>query len=88
MPIIKSAIKRAKQNTVRKARLLPYRTTMKTMIKKIELLAKEGKKAEAEKILPEVMSAIDVASKKNIIHRKNADRKKAKVSRMIAGLSK
>tara|TARA_B100001971_G_C18202662_1_gene545600 strand:- start:368 stop:553 length:186 start_codon:yes stop_codon:yes gene_type:complete len=61
---------------------------MKTMIKKIELLAKEGKKAEAEKILPEVMSAIDVASKKNIIHRKNADRKKAKVSRMIAGLSK
>ena len=88
MPIIKSAIKRAKQNTVRKARLLPYRTTMKTMIKKIELLAKEGKKAEAEKILPEVMSAIDVASKKNIIHRKNADRGKAKVSRMIAGLSK
>ncbi len=84
MPIIKSAIKRAKQNTVRKARLLPYRTTMKTMIKKIELLVKEGKKDEAVKLLPEVMSAIDVASKKNIIHRKNADRKKANVSKMIS----
>ncbi|HCI04278.1 MAG: 30S ribosomal protein S20 [Candidatus Peribacteraceae bacterium] len=87
MPIIKSAIKRAKQNTVRKARLLPYRTTMKTMIKKVELLVKEGKKAEAEKLLPEVMSAIDTAAKKNIIHRKNADRKKAKVSKLVASIS-
>jgi len=57
---------------------------MKTMIKKIELLVKEGKKDEAVKLLPEVMSAIDVASKKNIIHRKNADRKKANVSKMIS----
>ena len=86
MPIIKSAIKRAKQNTVRKARLLPYRTTMKTMIKKIELLVKEGKKDEAVKLLPEVISAIDVASKKNIIHRKNADRKKSKISRLVASI--
>jgi len=54
------------------------------MIKKIELLVKEGKKDEAVKLLPEVMSAIDVASKKNIIHRKNADRKKANVSKMIS----
>ena len=84
MPIIKSAIKRAKQNTVRKARLLPYRTTMKTMIKKIELLVKEGKKDEAVKLLPEVMSEIDVASKKKIIHRKNEDRRKANVSKMIS----
>ncbi len=60
---------------------------MKTMIKKVELLVKEGKKAEAEKLLPEVMSAIDTAAKKNIIHRKNADRKKAKVSKLVASIS-
>ena len=83
MPIIKSAIKRAKQNTVREARLKPFRSYMKTMIKKIDEFVKAGKKDEAAKLLPEVYSAIDTACKKNIIHRRNADRKKARVSKLL-----
>lgn len=84
MPIIKSAIKRAKQNEVRRKRLLPYRTTMKTMIRRIVDLTKEGKKDEAAKYLAETFKAIDIAAKKNIIHPKNAARKKARVSRLIS----
>ncbi|MCF7844882.1 MAG: 30S ribosomal protein S20 [Kiritimatiellales bacterium] len=84
MPIIKSAIKRAKQNDQRRQRLLPYRTTMKTMIRRIVDLTNEGKKEEAAKHLPETFKAIDMAAKKNIIHTKNAARKKAKVSRLVA----
>ncbi len=84
MPIIKSAIKRAKQNEVRKARLLPYRTHLKTMMRAYMDLIKEGKKDEARKLLPKVFKTIDISAKKNLIHRNNADRKKSRLSRLIA----
>ncbi|MCK5016080.1 MAG: 30S ribosomal protein S20 [Candidatus Peribacteraceae bacterium] len=84
MPIIKSAIKRAKQNGVRRARRLPFKTNMKTMIRKISDLAKEGKMDEAEALLPTVYKVIDTAAKKEIIHPKNAARKKAHVAKVVA----
>ncbi|MBT5237049.1 30S ribosomal protein S20, partial [Candidatus Peregrinibacteria bacterium] len=58
MPIIKSAIKRARQNTVRQDRRKPVKSLMKTMMKKMEDFIKEGKKDEALKILPETHKAI------------------------------
>lgn len=56
---------------------------MKTMIRKVMDLVKEGKKDEAVKALSEAYKAIDMAAKKNIIHRKNAARKKSLLSRMV-----
>ena len=85
MPIIKSTIKRAKQNATRRERLRPYRTHMKTIIKKMAEFSKEGRKDEAKKLLREVYKAIDIAAKKKIIHKKNAARKKARVSRLAVG---
>lgn len=84
MPIIKSAIKRAKQNKVRSERLRPYRTNMKTMIRKIADLVKAGKKDEALALIPQVYKAIDTAAKKNIIRNKNAAKKKASVAKKVA----
>ncbi len=84
MPIIKSAIKRARQNTVRRTRRQPYKTQLKTMIRKITDLAKAGKKEEGQKMLPLVFKAIDTAAKKQIIHPNNAARKKSMVSRLVA----
>ena len=83
MPIIKSAIKRARQNIVRRERLLPYRTHMKTMVRSVADLVKEGKKSEAAAILPKVYKAIDTAMKKQIIHRNTAARKKSLVARLV-----
>jgi len=83
VPLIKSAIKRAKQNIVRNARLQPYRTNLKTMMKKVTDLVKEGKKADAAKILPAVYKAIDIAAKKNLIHGKNASHKKSLMARSV-----
>lgn len=85
MPITKSATKRARQNTVRHARLSPYKTHMKTMIKKISTLAKDGKNDDVKTMLPMVFKSIDVAAKKNLIHRNTADRKKAWVSKLVRG---
>ena len=86
MPIIKSAIKRVKQDKKRHARLLPYRSRMKTMVKKVFALVKEGKKDEAEKALSNAFKAVDTAAKKRIIHRKNADNKKSKMSKAVASM--
>ncbi len=88
MPLIKSAIKRSKQNDVRRARRLPFKTHMKTMMRKIVDLTKEGKKKEAEEILPLVYKSIDTATKKHIIHPNNAARKKSRMARLVANVGK
>lgn len=84
MPLTQSAIKRSKQNVSRHQRLLPYKTHMKTMMKKIVDAVKAGKKDEALKLLPMVYKSIDTAAKKQIIHVNNAARKKSLVARMVA----
>lgn len=81
MPIIKSAVKRARQSLVRHARLLPYKTRMKTMIKKAQEAAKNG--GDVKKAISEAFTAIDVAAKKKLIHRNTADRRKSLLSRLL-----
>ncbi len=88
MPIIKSAIKRARQADIRRDRRLPYKTHMKNVMRDFKDFVKEGKIADAEKLLPKAFKAIDTAAKKNIIHKKNAANKKSLLSRMIAKKAK
>ena len=84
MPITSSAIKAARQNITRRERRQPFNTRMKTAIRSFTDLIKEGKKAEAAKMLPAVYKAVDTAAKKNLIHRNNAARKKSSLARMVA----
>lgn len=77
MPRTASATKRARQGKVRHARLQPYKTQMKTMIRKLHDAVSEGKKDQVLALLPAVQKSIDFAAKKGIIHRNTADRKKA-----------
>lgn len=83
MPITKSAIKRSRQNEVRRVRRLPFKTRLKSMSRKFLDLVKEGKKDDALALLPQVFKTIDTAAKKNIIHRNNAARKKSMMSKMV-----
>jgi len=84
MPIIKSAMKRARQAEVRRIRRQPFKTQLKTVSRKFADLVKEGKKDEAQKMLPRVFKVIDTAAKKHILHRNTADRQKSKFGRMLA----
>ena len=84
MPLIKSAIKRARQNTVAQDRRQPVKTYMKTMIRKVVDAVKAGKMDDAVKLLPATYKAIDMAAKRHIIHRNTAARKKASMARMVA----
>ena len=59
---------------------------MKTLTKRVLVLAKEEKKAEAEKALPEAYAAIDIAVKKNILHKNTGARRKSSISRAVAAI--
>lgn len=83
MPNIKSAKKRVlvnqKKNEVNKM----IKTQVKSAIKKIDLLVKEGKMEDAKAYLPEAFSIIDGACSKGILHKNNAANKKAKLSKKV-----
>ena len=83
MPILQSSIKANRQNLIRRSRRLPYKTGMKTQMRKVIDLVKEGKVDEATKILPVAYRAIDMAAKRNLIHWKNAARKKSLLARRV-----
>ena len=74
MPIIKSAIKRAKQTLVRRSR---NQTTKKDI--KSALKAFQAKPTAAS--LSEVQSAINTAVKKNVLNPRTAARRKAQLSK-------
>lgn len=84
MPLTKSATKRMRQSALRHARLLPYKTSMKTTMRKLSDAVKAGKKDDAKIMLPMVYRAIDTAAKKRIIHPRNAARKKARMAKLAA----
>ncbi|MEK7590888.1 MAG: 30S ribosomal protein S20 [Patescibacteria group bacterium] len=84
MPIIESAIKRARQNETRRTRRQPFNTRLKSVVRAYTDLIKEGKKDEAGKMLSLVMKVIDTAAKKHILHKNNAARKKSRLSLMLA----
>lgn len=84
MPILKSSIKAARQNKVRNARRLPFKTGMKTQIRKVQDLMKSGKEADAAKTMSMAFKAIDMAAKKNLIHWKNAAKKKSALAKLVS----
>ncbi len=84
MPRTKSATKSSRQADDRQTRLQPFKTHMKTMMRKLADATKAGNKEEAIKLLPLVQKSIDTAAKKGLIHKKNAANKKSKISRQLA----
>ena len=52
-------------------------------VEAIRALALAGNVEEAEKLLPETVSLIDVSARKGIITKENADRRKARLALMI-----
>ena len=76
----KSAIKRIRQNRKRKLHNKYYAKTMRNALKKVSTTTK---KKEAEESLPKVISMIDKAAKRNIIHKKKAANLKSKLMRQV-----
>lgn len=82
MPITSSAKKAMRQAKTRLEQRKPYKTRLKTEIKKMLGLVKTDS-AQAQKSLPEIYSVIDTAAKKHIIHKNNAARKKSRLAILV-----
>jgi small subunit ribosomal protein S20 len=79
----KSALKRAKQNEVRRDRNRAVKTRVKNVIKEIRLAA-SGQPSEALVAkLNEVKSVIDKASKSSAVNKRTASRRISRLARLV-----
>lgn len=88
MPIIKSAKKRQEVAIRNNERNKSERSALRTAIKNFKAAIANKDVALAEKLLPETFSKIDEEVTKGIIHKNNANNKKATLSVELTKLKK
>lgn len=81
MPNIKSAKKKMRQDIKRETQNTNYKSAIDDIMKKAR---KSTKKTKNDEVVAKAYSVIDRAAKKNVIHKKKADRLKRGVTRLIA----
>lgn len=85
MPIKKSAYKELKKSRVRHLKNIAIVSELKTLTKKYERLVKDKKADEAKADLTTLISKINRAASKGVIHTNSASRR---ISRLMKKLSK
>ena len=83
MANIKSAEKRILVNNKKNLRNRSIKSALKTTVKKFYAAVAEGNKELAASMLPQVISAVDKAAAKGIMHKNAANRKKAELSKAV-----
>ncbi|HHY19477.1 MAG TPA: 30S ribosomal protein S20 [Firmicutes bacterium] len=84
MANIKSSKKRILVSERNFNRNRAIRSSMRSSIKKFQLAVAEGNKEEAQKLLSNAFSSIDKAAKKGVIHRNQANRRKARLHKSLS----
>ena len=84
MPIIKQAIKRAKQSLVRRSRNLQVKRAVKQDITTFHTALSAGDTKLIETSLSEAYSEIDRAVRKHTIHKNTAARRKSQLAHAVA----
>jgi small subunit ribosomal protein S20 len=79
----KSALKRIRQNAVRRERNAYYHKTTRNAVRKLRDLSD---KKEANELLPKVVSMLDRLAKNNIIHKNKAANLKSSLTKHVAAL--
>ncbi len=88
MPIIQSAKKRARQAVVRQARNYNVRSALRKALRAVADAVRTGKTSEAQKLSATAYKMIDTATKKNILHKNTAARRKSLLARQISATAK
>lgn len=79
----KSALKRARQNEIRRIRNKSLKTRTKNVTKSVLQAVDEKSIETARSELDSAKSAIDRAAKKGVIHKNTAARKISRLSRLV-----
>lgn len=85
MPLIKSAIKKMKQDVRKTRRNNVFRNRLVTRMKELEKAVHDKQVDKLPELLKGAYSIIDTAQKKNLIKKNNAARKKSRMARLVAG---
>lgn len=83
----KSALKRARQNNVRRLRNKSIRTRVKSAVKDVREAVAENLQDKIEQELNLAKSVIDKAAKKGTLHKKTAARKISRLSKLVNSIS-
>lgn len=83
MPHHKSCIKRMKTSVKARERNRAFRSRLRAALKDLRI---ETNKDKATELLPQVISLVDRAASYGLIHKKNADRNKSRLTRFVAQL--
>jgi small subunit ribosomal protein S20 len=83
MAITSSAKKALRASKKKRLFNIRHRDSVSTITKEIKGLVAEGKKTEAQNLLPTAYKEIDKAAKTNFIKKGAADRKKSRLSALI-----
>lgn len=88
MANIKSAIKRNKQNEKKRIRNRVYRGRARTFVSKARAAIETGNSETSAAAVVTAISALDKAAEKGVIHKNNAARRKSRLMKHLAALSK
>jgi small subunit ribosomal protein S20 len=83
----KSALKRARQNTVRRLRNKSVRTRVKSVVKDVREAVADNLQDKVAQELNLAKSVLDKAAKKGTIHKKTASRKISRLSKLVNSIS-
>lgn len=83
----KSALKRARQNEIRRLRNKASKTRVKNMVKEVRAAAGGSSPEEATAKLNSAKSSIAKAAKKGAIHKRTAARKISRLDRLVKSLN-
>ncbi len=84
----KSAIKRIRQNSKRRARNRLFTGSARTFVKHARTALGGGTPDEAHAATLAAISALDKAAEKGIIHKNNAARRKSRLMRRLSKIEK
>ncbi len=84
----KSAEKRNRQRTKRRARNLLHLSTMRTYMKRLRAQLGKGEVEDAKKTLPEALHAVAKAASKGVIHKNTASRYFSRLTTAVAKAEK
>lgn len=79
----KSALKRARQNEVRKILNMGYKTRAKNVIKEVRAAITDNSQDKANESLKRAVAVIQKCASKGAIHRKKASRKISRLARQV-----
>ena len=83
----KSALKRARQNEIRRLRNKSVKTRVKSIVKDVRLSVDGSSKEDALKKLDMAKSNIDRAAQKGVINKKTASRKISRLAKLVNTIS-